>query len=367
MNRRVLAPPFLLVILVLPWLAGCSDSGGKAGAPKGDRPAQLVQLALVQRKALRHEVERTGTLRALQEAKIFNQEEGAVLAVKVHEGDRVAAGDVLARLDDRVLRAEYSKARAQREEAAANLKRLARLAERKLVSQETLEKARTGHAVAAAEERLLETRFGHMTVTAPFDGVISARRVNPGDVAPKHSHLFTLVDPTSLVTDVTVSELLLPRLAVGDTATVRIDALGDTGFAGRIHRIYPTVDPGTRRGHLEVVLDPVPRGASAGQFCRITLSTHAEERLVAPLAAVRRDNEGAHVYRVGDDDTAQRSPVVLGLRVADEVEVLDGLAAGDRVVVSGFLGLANGKKVKAVGAPAQGGAVTPPDRDGKGT
>jgi len=366
MKRRESALPFVFLIVVLPGLAACSDSGGKAGAGKGERPAQLVQLATLERKALRHEADRTGTLRALQAAKIFNQEEGAVLEVKVHEGDRVAAGDVLARLDDRVLHAEFSKARARRVEAEANLKRLARLAERRLVSQETLEKARTGHAVAAAEERLLETRVGHMTVTAPFDGVISARRVNPGDVAPKHSHLFTLVDPTSLVTDVTVSELLLPRLNVGDPARVRIDALGDTSFPGRIHRIYPTVDPGTRRGRLEVLLDPVPAGASAGQFCRVTLITHAEERLVAPLSAVRRDNDGAHVFRVGDDDTAQRIPVVVGLRVADEVEILDGLVAGDRVVVSGFLGLASGKKVKAVEAPVAD-VVPAPVGDDKGS
>jgi RND family efflux transporter MFP subunit len=342
---------------------GACDSDDSAGGSKASKVAKahLVELAVAEPRALAHRVERTGTLRALRAAKIFNQEEGGVLEVPVREGDAVASGDVLVRLDDRILKAELTKAKATRRQAAADADRVRALAKRELVSQETLSRAQTSLEVARAEERLLSTRLEYMTIRAPFAGRISERHVNAGDVAPKHTHLLTLIDPSSLVTAVSVSELVLPRLRVGDPVEVRIDALGGAVYPGRILRIYPTVDPGTRLGQLEVVLEPVPDGASAGQFCRVTLVTQRAERLVVPLAGLRRDQRGEYVFRIGADDRAQRVAVNSGLRVADQVEILDGLHSGDRVVVSGFLGLDDGTPVQPVTAsegppPADGGA-----------
>lgn len=100
-----------------------------------------------------------------------------------------------------------------------------------------------------------------MTIRAPLASRVAARRVEPGDVAPKHTHLLTVVDPSVLVTDVQVSELVLPHLKQGDRAGVRIDALGQKVYPGEVLRIYPTIDPATRRGQIEVALKPVPPGA----------------------------------------------------------------------------------------------------------
>ncbi len=343
-------------------LSACSqeDKGGDVGSTGNTakpRPPHLVELAAVERDILSYRVERTGTLRARREAKIFNQEEGGVLDVPVYEGDAVQAGDVLVRLDDRLLRAQLAKAVAQRRQAEAAVGRLRKLIEKRLISEETLARADTELQVARAEERLLRTRLGYMTITAPFAGRIAGRHVNAGDVAPKHTLLVTLIDPSSLITDVTVSELLLPRLRVGDSAKVRIDALGDTVFSGRILRIYPTVDPRTRRGQIEVMLNPVPEGASAGQFGRVTLITQRQPSLSIPIAGLRRDQRGEYVFRVDKENRAERAAVRSGLRLTDKVEVLAGLEEGQHIVVSGFLGLSEGmrvKDVKARQAPAVG-------------
>jgi len=320
----------------------------------GKTKAHLVEVATVTTEDLVHRFERSGTLRALNEARIFSQEEGAVLEVPVREGDQVAAGDVLVKLDDRVLAAELAQTVARRKQLASDVERLQRLSKKNLATQEALTKAVTDLEVARAAERLLQTRHGYMTITAPFSGTVAQRLVNPGDIAPKHLHLITVVDPTALVTDVHVSELLLPGLRSGDEVTVRIDALGEQTLSGRIRRIFPTVDPKTRRGQIEIVLDKVPAQARAGQFCRVFMSSRRKDARVVPLAAMRRDDRGEYVYVV-DQQRVKRFTVRSGVRLASGVELVQGPPAGSKVVTAGFLGLHEGGAVRtaADGDPAK--------------
>jgi len=343
----------MTAIAALWGVTGCSGDtdaqSRNAGAPPKRPAAQLVEVVTVSKEDLNHQFERTGTLRALNEARIFSQEEGAVLKVPVREGDVVATGDLLVRLDDRVITAELAKATARRKQLQSDAVRLERLGKKNLATEEALTKVETELEVARAEERLLETRRGYMTITAPFGGTIAERLVNPGDIAPKHRHLVTLVDPTSLVTELPVSELLLPGLQLEDPVTVKIDALGDQPIKGRIHRIYPTVDPQTRRGRIEIVLDKVPAQARAGQFCRVTLNSRRADTRVVNLTAVRRDERGEYLFAV-QDGRARRVEIRSGLRSGDRIELLTGPDAGTKVVAAGFLDLRDGSAVSVVNA-----------------
>ncbi len=332
-------------------LVGCSadsNSPAKSSKPQRRDASHLVEVSDVKQQTLSYAFERSGTLRALREARIISQEEGAVLKVLAREGDDVATGDVLVRLDDRVLAAELDKAIAKRKQFESDVKRLQRLQKKNLSTEEALTRAKTDLQIAFAEERLLETRHDYMTIKAPFAGTVSERLVNAGDVAPKHQHLMTLVDSSSLVTDVSVSELLLPGLQVGDEVAVSVDALGKRGLPGVISRIYPTIDPKTRRGKLEVVLEQVPASARAGQFCRVVITSQRTNAVTIPLAALRRDDQGEYVFVIDPDHQIQRRGIRTGLRLSDAVEVISGVNPGDRVVTSGFLGLREGQKVKPV-------------------
>ena len=345
--------------LLIAFVSACTpDGGGDAGAkasPAAPR-AHLVELAAVREQALRSTAERTGSLRAVRHVKLFNQEEGRITAVLAQEGDRVKRGQALVRLDDRLLRAQLDKATANLHQAELDLERLQRLISKKLVPEDELARARTALQVAQADERLLRTRLGYMTIGAPFGGKISQRFVEPGDVAPKHTHLLTLIDPSVLVTDVQVSELVLTHLTVGDRVDVRIDALGDRVFAGRILRIFPTVDPDTRRGRIEIALKPVPHGARPGQFSRVTLHTGTGKQVVIPVSALQRDAQGEYVFVLGEENKVRRTPVESGLRLAGKVEIRAGLRPGQRVVARGFLGLTDGKAVRPVNTERVGGA-----------
>jgi membrane fusion protein (multidrug efflux system) len=331
-------------------LAGCgSDSNSKPAAP-APRP-HLVELAAAAPGALAYAADRSGSLRALREVRITNQEAGEIVEVAAREGERVARGQPLVRYDERILRAQLDKAVASRRQAELDQRRNRQLMERGFVSKDAVSRTATALEIARAEERLLRERLGNMVIEAPFAGVVSQRLAEPGNVTPQHTHLLTVIDPSRLVTEVTVSELVLTDLRVGDPASVRIDALGDRLHPGRIVRIHPSVDPVTRTGRVEVALDPVPPGARPGQFSRVVLSSGARERLLVPLAALRRDAQGEFVFVYQDDGTVRRAAVASGLRMADKVEIRSGIEPGVRVVTKGFIGLDAGDKVKPVEGP----------------
>lgn len=338
-----------LVLCIALAVSACGD-GGKAKKGKHQGVTHLVEAVTVQRQQMNFTAELAGSLHALREVKLFNQEEGRVLAVLVREGDSVRRGRALIRMDDRILRAQLAKALAMLNQANIDVQRLQGLIKQQLVSEDALSRAKTTRVIAQADVRLLRTRVSYMTIRAPFAGQIASRDVEMGDVAPKHTQLMTIVDTSSLITEVAVSELVLQHLKIGSRAEVRIDALGKTVYPGKILRIYPTIDPATRRGRIEVTLNPVPKGARPGQFCRVTLHTTNSRNISIPLSALRRDASGEFVYVLGEDSKAQRVTVESGLRLADMVEIRTGLQVGQQVITRGFLGLAQGQPVKVVGA-----------------
>lgn len=333
-------------------LTGCGEDG--AGKGSGDGPGKkagrqhLVEVVDVEATPLSFTTVRTGTLEARIKVRIFNQEEGRIDRLGVRQGDAVKKGDVLVELDRRLLSAELAKAEATRREAKGNLTRVLELSRRKVTTQERLDKAKTALSVAKAEESLISTRLEYAKITAPFDGIVSERLAEPGDIAPRYTHLLTVIDPNSLYTNVSVSELMIPGLREGSPAEVRIDALGDKVWSGRIVRIHPVIDARTRQGTVEVALDPVPSGAVAGQLSRVSLSTPEVVRTVVPFAALRNDGKGQFVFVV-EDAVAKVRRIRTGLRLEDRVEILQGLEAGEKVVIRGFLDLSTGKTVSVVG------------------
>jgi len=342
-----------LILLIFAGLSvGCSDQDAPNTTPKAASPAHLVETAAVRSEHIAPSALRTGSLRAQREIQILSQEEGRIVALPHFAGDAVKRGDLLLQLDDTLLEAELRKSEAQRRQMELDLSRLDRLIRNQLISEEELARARTALDIALAEEQLLRTRLGYTRITAPFDGVISLRQAEPGDVVPRFTHVLTLTDLTSLVTTASVSELLLPSLATGDAVRIHIDALGGEAHNGRILRIYPSIDAATRQGVVEVALEPVPTGARPGQLCRLQFTGRPQPRSIIPFAALRRDNSGEFVFTIDADDKVQRNAVVSGMQLGENIELLSGPAIGTRVITKGFLGLVPGRRVKTVNSAA---------------
>ncbi|WP_455365766.1 efflux RND transporter periplasmic adaptor subunit [Kaarinaea lacus] len=339
---------------MLLFISACSQEAPPATEKSKKKTRDhLVEAVVVERTVLGVERVRTGTLRARREVQIHNQEEGEIIKLPYFEGDRVRKGDVVVRLDDKLLRAQLARAQATRQQAELDLKRTRNLFKKKLVSDEELNRMETALQVARSDEEVLATRLSYTTIVSPINGIVSARLSEPGNIAERYTHILTISDPTSLVTEVTLSELLIPQLSVGHPVEVAIDALGDNAFQGKVSRIFPNLDPVTRRGTIEVELKPVPKGARPGQLCRVNLKTLGAERLMVPFSAVRRDQKGEYVFAIDADGKVQRAAVVGGLRIGEQVEILKGLTEGQQVVTKGFLDLSPGKKVKVVAADKQ--------------
>ena len=345
---------FLVITAAILMTTACTEQA--APVEKTAKP-HLVEIITAQSQTLTVERERNGTLKALREIQIYNQEEGQVTALPFYENDLVKKGDIVAKLDDRLLKAQLERTQALRRKAEQDLLRFKNLAAKGLTPQTEITRVETELAVAKADEHALLTRIDFTVIRAPISGIVSERHSEQGNIAERYSHLLTLSDQSSLITEVAVSELLINKLLVGDKPQLSIDALDDPAVIepplhGTITRIYPNLDPFTRTGIVEITLKPVPTGARPGQLVRVTLKTEQAKRLLIPFTSLRRSTEGDYVFTIDSEQKAQKTPVVTGLNVNDQVEIVSGLSEGAAVVVRGYTNLHANKEVTVVNVPA---------------
>lgn len=304
-----------------------------------------VEAAHVMIQPLNHTMTLTGTLEPSRTVHIYNQAQGMLTRLPFHEGDEIKKGDLIAQLDDTIFKAEYNKAEATFKQARIDYGRLEKLAKTNLTSKELLVRAKTRVALDQADYNLQKKRLSYTRIKAPWPGIISERLVEPGDVLPLHTHFMSLIDNSSLIVKVSLSELYLSKVKAGDTISYQIDALGKQIWSGKILRIYPQINPQTRKGLIEIKLDPVPENARPGQLARITLTTINENILVIPLSAIRYDQTGAYVFTIDSENKINRQTIITGQKYPEKMEILEGLKVGDSIVKKGLFGLRSGKKV----------------------
>jgi len=337
----------LLLASIALLIPACSSDEQNSPAKKKQvrRSAHLVATVVATYQEITTRITRTGSLDVRLQVNIFNQEEGRIKQVNLYPGDRFKKNDPLVLLDGSLLKAQLDKAIATRKQAELDLNRTVTLVRKGLAANDAKMRATTTLKVASAEEVLLQTRLNFTIIRAPFAGAVSERLVEVGDIAPRYTHLLTIIDPTSLITRVSVSELLLPLLKKGDQASILIDALDDHPVKGTIKRIYPTINASTRQGEIEISLNKIPPGARAGQLCRVTLNTARKRYLMIPFTALRRDQQGEYVYIIRNKKAAKKY-VQTGLRHQNMISISQGLKENTAVVTKGFLGLIPGKKIK---------------------
>ena len=325
-------------------LDGCSEDNASS-TKKHIAKAHKVEISIASTQDVQHRQVVTGSLEAINTLKLYSEESSRITSLPFYESDAVKQGDVLVTLDSQLIQADLDKAIAQSQQAKVSLKRLKKLQPKKLASEEDVTLARTTLDVALAEEKRQRARLARTSIKATFDGVISQRNYEPGDVVAANSHILTLIDPDALRVKLRLSEQWVSLVKSGTAVDVRIDALGDQVFSGSISRIYPTIDPGTRKGTLEITLNPKPAGARAGQLARVYIQTDTTNKLVIPSSSIHHDIDGAHVFIVNDEMKAQKVSIQQGLDFGEVTNVLSGVSAGDKIVSKGFLGLRNNKTV----------------------
>ncbi len=339
----------LLKLLLLVSLLSACDQSTQNKQSKRDSRAQLVIALPVERLSLSSQVQVSGSLTALRTVKILNQEPGQIENIPYFQGDNVNKGNILVYIDNDKITAQLNKNKAATIQSERNLKRLTGLRKSKLTSEYELNQARTEVTLTKAEELINQIRLNDTFIKAPFTGVISERLHEPGHIVPLNTHILTLIDNTRLIVKLQVSELLLPGLLLDNKVSVQIDALNKlNNITGHISRIYPTIDPGTRKGTFEIELDEIPDGAKPGQLSRVIIITPKIERLFIDAAAIQYDNSGKFVYRIDTKNRPRKIKVQTGIQVKNKIEIVDGLNEKDLIITEGFSNLKDGGKVKIV-------------------
>jgi RND family efflux transporter MFP subunit len=319
-------------------------------------------------------VEAVGTVRATQTAEIASQIAGNVVEVRVHEGDRVRASQVLAVIDDASPRAAVDQAIAAQESAeqalgaaeteyalaASTLERYQQLYEKKEISAQQIDQMRARARAAAAQRDLAtadvsrakaglaeaQVSLGHARVEAPFAGLVAQRQVDPGTFASVGTPLLTLEDVSRYRLEALLNETDMHSIRIGGEATAVIDALGTAELSGRVAQIVPSADAASRSFLVKIDL-PLDTRLRSGLFGRARFSPGTRTALTIPTSAVVERGQMQAVFVLDASDIATLRYVTTGKGLGQRIEILSGLETGERVVAAPNERELAGKRIEA--------------------
>jgi len=359
--RRWAVLAIVIAGLVAASLAGIKmNSQSQAPAPKAAGGPVVIEAEPVRVAELLDAVTAVGTLRSAESVVLKSEIPGRIARVMFADGSEVAKGDALIVFDASVQQALVNQARAERDLAAAKLKRTEELFQKKFLSAAALDDAKATEEIAAAKLALAQANLDKMTIRAPFAGQIGIRQVSVGDYLKEGVELVNLEDLSSMKADFRVPEQISGRLAVGQTVQLQSDAFAGASFPAKVVAIDPAVDAAGRSLLLRAELRDVSRRLKPGMFVRVRLVLESRlNAIVIPEEALVTAQNRLTVFKVVEGK-AVATPVVTGLRSRLDqravVEVIKGLAPDDVVVTAGQIKIrGNNVPVKvAEPAPAKG-------------
>lgn len=333
--------------------------GPAAGGPPGGMPPMPVEAVPVRVGAVARTITSVGSLLSNESVVIRPEVAGRIVDIPFKEGQRVAKGAVLVRLDDSVARATLAQAQASINFDKAELNRAEELLSRNAGPARNREQAFARLQADQAAVQLAQAQLEKLTILAPFDGVLGLRKVSVGDVVASGKDIVNLEAIDTLKLDFRVPEAYLPAVKVGQKLAVSVDAFGGRKFEGEVYAIDPLIDV---NGRALAVRARVPNADGAlrpGLFARVTLTlTVDQDAVLVPEQAVVAFGTDQFVFKVVDGKAAQ-TRVKLGERRNAEVEISDGLKPQDVVVTAGQLKIRDGAPVMVID-PAKG----PPPSNG---
>ena len=342
-------PNLVLATLALALaVGGCGKRGdaatdGKGPGKGGDRPV-TVTTEIVRAQPFADTLQALGTVKARESVTITASVSEKVQAVHFDSGDVVRAGAPLVTLSGQAEQAQLREAEAAAKEAANLYDRQASLASQQLIARSQLEAQRATRDAAGARVAQVRAQLGDRVIRAPFAGVLGLRQVSAGALVTPGTVITTLDDLSTVFADFPVPETQLAQVAPGQALSGTAAAYAGRRFDGTVATVDARVDPTTRavtvRGRFAN-----PDGAlKPGMLMRVDLARAERPALLVPEIAVVQVGTESYVFRV-KDGLAERADVGLGARVGGKVEVVSGLAAGDRIVVDGTGKLRPGAKV----------------------
>ena len=332
-------------------IAGCSKQQQAHFAP----PPMPVETAAVVQGPVADRFEAVGSIEAGDAIEVVAEIDAIVESLPFHEGAAVAAGDLLAQLDDATSAAELARAEALRDQMRVTHERVQSIVEQKAGTPQDLDDALAALKVAEANLAVAKARHEKTRILAPFAGVVGSRRVSPGAFLRVGDAITDLSRLDEIRVIFWAPERYVPILIPGVHVSVSTTAYPDYALEGEIDVVEPALDANLRSVRI------IARVANPGHKFRSGMSADVKAvlaqrqmALTVPSEAVFVEGDQALVYVLKADSTVARAPVVLGTRLSDVVEVLSGLEPGQQVVCAGHQKLFEGARAMPIAAVTAG-------------
>jgi RND family efflux transporter MFP subunit len=329
---------FISVVTVGFALAGCHKNSPEQKT--AELPVAVVRVQAAERKPFAATEDVVGTVRPQLSASIEGKVSGRIEEMRVVPGQMVKTGELLAKLDAREIQARLDQTSAALQQAESDFKRAADLLQQKILSQSEYDGAQSRFRVAEATQAEAKTMLGYTKILAPFDGVITRKLADVGDLAMPGKPLMQMENPARLRLDADVPEALISNVKLGDSLAVRVAAA--TGeITGVVSEMSPAADPNSRTYLVKLDL-PESVNLRSGQFGRVAVPVGEVDSIRVPAATVVQRGQMEMVF-VAVSGHAQLRLVKTGRRSAGEIEIVSGLNAGEPVVVDSVDHLADGQ------------------------
>jgi len=346
--------------------AGGGGGGGPGGAGGGPKGPVGVEIVAAKTGTVQDLVAAVGTLRANESVVIKPEIAGRIAKLGFSDGERIRAGRVMVQLDTSVPAAELEQVRAERALALAKYERAVELAEKNFVSAQARDEAGANLQVVDARLALARARLEKSSILAPFGGIVGLRNVAPGDFVKDGAELVTLEDTSSMKVDLRLPERVIGRLRRGQLLEISVEALPGRTFKASIDALDATVDANGRSILVRGRIPNTDEILRAGMFARAqVVLSERNDAVLAPEESIVPQGPDLFVWRV-TEGKASKIKVKAGVRRDAQVEILEGLAGGESIVIAGQLKLnRDGQEVKIIDPSkrpggGQGGPGGPP-------
>jgi len=350
-------------------LGACKKGPSEADAANAKSAAMTIgieNIAIVTAGEVMSGPMLSGAIVPERDATVRAQVGGSVLQTYAEQGQRVGAGQLLARIDASGLQDTYLSARSAvtsassgADIAARELARSQKLLAAGAIAERDMEQARrasiaanAGLADARARLANAQKQLDNTRIVAPIPGVVSERSVSAGDVVQPGAAMYTVVDPSSMRLEASIPADQLSAVRIGVPVNFSINGYPGRTMLGKVTRISPTADPATRQVRIIASIPNTTGALVGGLFATGRLASETKSGLIAPVSAIDQRSNIPAVMRIRQG-RVERVPVQLGLRDegAERVQITSGVQAGDTLLVGAAQGISSGTIVK-VSAPA---------------
>lgn len=344
MNSKMQILLMMVVLVSCLVLTSCGKSGADTNADKV-QPVN-VKIEVLKPARLVDGIEVAGTVKASEDVNLTPEEGGVVRQWKATKGQAVKKGDLVCILNDEVIKAGYNAAEAQHKMADLNLEKQQKVFDQQGISELQLKNLEYGRDAAKANADLMKARWERTQLRSPFDGIVDNTIPNEGDFAPPGVPIARIVNTSIIKIQADVPELYSGSVRPGTQAIITFDALPNDTLKGKVGFVSSTVSASNRALQIEIVLPNPRRRIKPEMVAKVKLlrETKTNAILVSEnlVQLVDRDRSIVYVETAGK---AEERRLKLGGRQGIMVEVLEGLNAGDHLIVTGYQKVINGSPV----------------------